>query len=73
MHHCIAVVPEVVEPPVRELSVCRGQVIAITCRAVGGPIPHINWRLNWGPVCPPPRCTQVSENGRGTLTIRDAK
>uniref|UniRef100_A0A915KQ45 Basement membrane-specific heparan sulfate proteoglycan core protein n=1 Tax=Romanomermis culicivorax TaxID=13658 RepID=A0A915KQ45_ROMCU len=61
--------PTVVEPPVRQLEVCIGETAVLNCRATGVPVPHISWRLNWGPVCDPPRCTQTSINGFGTLTI----
>jgi hypothetical protein len=51
------------------------------------PDPYINWRLNWGPVCEPPRCVQHSEGisfkigwislyflgGVGTLTVNNAQ
>lgn len=70
---CCLAKPSVVEPPVPQLQVRPGETITITCRAVGVPVPYINWRLNWGPVCPPPRCTQTSQNGHGTLKITDAR
>lgn len=64
--------PTVVEPPEKQLSVCERGEIVLKCRATGVPIPYISWRLNWGHVCEPPRCTQESVNGLGTLTIRNA-
>lgn len=64
--------PVVVEPPNSQITGCFGQSVSITCRSVGVPIPHVTWRLNWGPVCEEPRCTQTSENGYGTLTIHNA-
>lgn len=63
--------PVVVQPPPPQVSGCLGQTVTIFCRAVGVPVPHITWRLNWGPVCDAPRCTQTSENGEGTLTIHN--
>lgn len=43
------------------------------CEAVGFPAPYINWRLNWGHVCDEPRCFSTNENGKGVLTITDAR
>uniref|UniRef100_A0A1I7UX63 Basement membrane proteoglycan n=1 Tax=Caenorhabditis tropicalis TaxID=1561998 RepID=A0A1I7UX63_9PELO len=65
--------PTVVDPPQTNLQVPRGSTFSLTCKAVAVPEPYINWRLNWGPVCEPPRCLQTSEGGYGTLTIHDAQ
>ncbi|CCG28432.1 Basement membrane proteoglycan [Caenorhabditis elegans] len=65
--------PTVVDPPQTNLQVPRGTTFSLTCKAVAVPEPYINWRLNWGPVCEPPRCLQTSEGGYGTLTIHDAQ
>lgn len=43
-----------------------GDILVLTCTAIGVPIPEINWRLNWGHI--PEKCTTVSTNGTGTLT-----
>uniref|UniRef100_A0A915ECC2 Basement membrane-specific heparan sulfate proteoglycan core protein n=1 Tax=Ditylenchus dipsaci TaxID=166011 RepID=A0A915ECC2_9BILA len=65
--------PTVVQPPDSNKQVSGGSEFKLTCRAVGVPDPYINWRLNWGPVCEPPRCQQVSEAGVGTLTVQNAQ
>jgi hypothetical protein len=43
------------------------------CEASGFPSPYINWRLNWGHICDEPRCFSTNENGKGVLTITDAR
>ncbi|CAI4227289.1 unnamed protein product [Auanema sp. JU1783] len=65
--------PTVVEPPETNKQVPMGDTFRLTCKAVGVPEPYINWRLNWGPVCEPPRCLQSSEGGYGTLTVNNAQ
>uniref|UniRef100_A0A0N5BQ59 Basement membrane proteoglycan n=1 Tax=Strongyloides papillosus TaxID=174720 RepID=A0A0N5BQ59_STREA len=65
--------PTVVQPPETNKQVPQGSTFSLSCRAVAVPEPYINWRLNWGPVCEPPRCLQHSEGGVGTLTIHDAQ
>ncbi|CAI5441954.1 unnamed protein product [Caenorhabditis angaria] len=65
--------PTVVEPPRTNIEVPRDTTFTLNCKAVGVPEPYINWRLNWGPVCEPPRCLQTSEGGYGTLTIHNAQ
>ncbi len=65
--------PTVVQPPETSKQVPRGTTFELTCKAVGIPEPYINWRLNWGPVCEPPRCIQKSEGGYGTLTVNNAQ
>jgi hypothetical protein len=89
MHKYIAAPPTAVEPPPPSKQVSLGETFELRCRAVGTPVPHINWRKNWGPVCPPPRlllpiqlmivninicsCTQTSEGGLGILVIKGAQ
>lgn len=65
--------PTVVQPPDSNRMVSQGADFKLTCRAVAVPDPYINWRLNWGPVCEPPRCQQQSQGGVGTLTIQNAQ
>ncbi|CAD5212710.1 unnamed protein product [Bursaphelenchus okinawaensis] len=65
--------PTVVQPPDSNRIVRQGDQFKLTCRAVAVPDPYINWRLNWGPVCEPPRCQQHSEGGVGTLTVNNAQ
>lgn len=65
--------PTVVQPPEPQKEVPRGQTFQLSCKAVAVPEPYINWRLNWGPVCDPPRCVQESEGGVGTLTVHNAQ
>ncbi|KAI6206597.1 Basement membrane proteoglycan [Aphelenchoides besseyi] len=65
--------PTVVQPPDSNREVRQGDQFQLTCRAVAVPEPYINWRLNWGPVCEPPRCVQHSEGGVGTLTVNNAQ
>lgn len=65
--------PTIVLPPETNKQVNAGGTFQLTCKAVAVPEPYINWRLNWGPVCDPPRCTQHSEGGLGTLTVSNAQ
>lgn len=65
--------PTIVQPPETNKQVNAGGTFQLTCKAVAIPEPYINWRLNWGPVCDPPRCTQHSEGGLGTLTVTNAQ
>ncbi|WKX94179.1 hypothetical protein Q1695_011444 [Nippostrongylus brasiliensis] len=65
--------PTVVEPPETNKQVAQGSTFQLTCKAVAVPEAYINWRLNWGPVCEPPRCIQASEGGYGTLTVNNAQ
>uniref|UniRef100_A0A3Q2D071 Heparan sulfate proteoglycan 2 n=1 Tax=Cyprinodon variegatus TaxID=28743 RepID=A0A3Q2D071_CYPVA len=64
--------PNVVKPPQESIEVVRGSTVTFTCEAFGVPTPMITWRLNWGHI-PKSDFTMTSENGRGTLTIRDVK
>ncbi|XP_011864494.1 PREDICTED: basement membrane-specific heparan sulfate proteoglycan core protein isoform X13 [Vollenhovia emeryi] len=59
----------IVKPPPPMVVLVPGDMLVLTCTAVGVPIPEINWRLNWGHI--PAKCTTVSTNGTGTLTCPD--
>ncbi|XP_077465112.1 basement membrane-specific heparan sulfate proteoglycan core protein [Stigmatopora argus] len=65
--------PSVTSPPEESIQVARGATVTFTCQAVGVPTPIITWRLNWGHIPTSGRISMTSENGRGTLTIRDVK
>ncbi|KAK2825049.1 hypothetical protein Q7C36_018976 [Tachysurus vachellii] len=60
--------PVVTSPPEQSITASRGQTVTFTCTAMGMPIPIITWRLNWGHIP-----SSNSENGHGTLTVRDVK
>ncbi|XP_072758577.1 basement membrane-specific heparan sulfate proteoglycan core protein isoform X6 [Anoplolepis gracilipes] len=59
----------IVKPPPPMVVLEPGELLILTCTAIGVPIPEINWRLNWGHI--PSKCTTVSTNGTGTLTCPD--
>ncbi|KAL7859348.1 hypothetical protein SRHO_G00144950 [Serrasalmus rhombeus] len=65
--------PTVTSPPEESVSAVRGQTVSFSCTAVGVPTPIITWRLNWGHIPVSSRISMTSENGQGTLTIRDVK
>ncbi|XP_077368176.1 basement membrane-specific heparan sulfate proteoglycan core protein isoform X8 [Festucalex cinctus] len=65
--------PSVTSPPEESIQAARGATVTFTCRAVGVPTPIITWRLNWGHIPLSGRISMTSENGHGTLTIRDVK
>ncbi|XP_075898523.1 basement membrane-specific heparan sulfate proteoglycan core protein [Nelusetta ayraudi] len=65
--------PSVTSPPEEAVEATRGSTVTFTCQAVGVPTPIITWRLNWGHIPVSGRISMSSENGRGTLTIRDVK
>ncbi|KAM4611104.1 basement membrane-specific heparan sulfate proteoglycan core protein [Polymixia lowei] len=65
--------PSVTSPPEESIQAARGETVTFTCQAVGVPTPIITWRLNWGHIPVSGRIFMTSENGRGTLTIRDVK
>ncbi|XP_069039964.1 basement membrane-specific heparan sulfate proteoglycan core protein isoform X5 [Lepisosteus oculatus] len=65
--------PEVTTPPKETVMAVRGETVTFTCVAVGVPTPMITWRLNWGHIPISGRILMTSDNGRGTLTIRDVK
>ncbi|XP_055079317.1 basement membrane-specific heparan sulfate proteoglycan core protein isoform X9 [Periophthalmus magnuspinnatus] len=65
--------PSVISPPEESVQAARGSTVTFTCQATGVPTPIITWRLNWGHIPTSARITMTSEDGRGTLTIRDVK
>uniref|UniRef100_A0A673HYW4 Basement membrane-specific heparan sulfate proteoglycan core protein-like n=1 Tax=Sinocyclocheilus rhinocerous TaxID=307959 RepID=A0A673HYW4_9TELE len=65
--------PTVTVPPEESITAARGDTVTFTCSAIGVPVPIITWRLNWGHIPTSSRITMASENGRGTITIRDVK
>uniref|UniRef100_A0A665UZU7 Heparan sulfate proteoglycan 2 n=1 Tax=Echeneis naucrates TaxID=173247 RepID=A0A665UZU7_ECHNA len=65
--------PSVTSPPEESIEAARGATVTFTCQAVGVPTPIITWRLNWGHIPVSGRISMSSENGRGTLIIRDVK
>ncbi|XP_067302205.1 basement membrane-specific heparan sulfate proteoglycan core protein isoform X7 [Pseudorasbora parva] len=65
--------PIVTNPPEESITAARGDSVTFTCSAIGVPVPIITWRLNWGHIPANSRITMSSENGQGTLTIRDVK
>ncbi|XP_056158189.1 basement membrane-specific heparan sulfate proteoglycan core protein [Lampris incognitus] len=65
--------PSVTSPPEESVQAIRGETVTFSCQAVGVPTPIVTWRLNWGHIPVSGRISMTSENGRGTLTIRDVK
>ncbi|XP_044277194.1 LOW QUALITY PROTEIN: basement membrane-specific heparan sulfate proteoglycan core protein [Varanus komodoensis] len=65
--------PQVITPPEESIQVAPGATVRFTCVAVGVPTPIITWRLNWGHIPSSRRVSITSENGHGTLTIKDVK
>uniref|UniRef100_A0A8C3FPF8 Basement membrane-specific heparan sulfate proteoglycan core protein n=1 Tax=Chrysemys picta bellii TaxID=8478 RepID=A0A8C3FPF8_CHRPI len=65
--------PQVITPPEESVQATPGQTVRFRCVAVGVPTPIITWRLNWGHIPANRRVSISSENGHGTLTIRDVK
>ncbi|XP_060586623.1 basement membrane-specific heparan sulfate proteoglycan core protein-like isoform X4 [Ruditapes philippinarum] len=65
--------PIITVPPVAEIEVELGGTFTIICEAVGVPTPLIVWRLNWGNIPTGDRIITTSEEGRGVLTVRDAR
>ncbi|TGZ46957.1 Basement membrane-specific heparan sulfate proteoglycan core protein [Temnothorax longispinosus] len=69
-YHCDMEPPVyIIKPPPPMVVLVPGDMLVLTCTAIGVPIPEINWRLNWGHI--PAKCTSVSTNGTGTLTCPD--
>ncbi|GFO45203.1 basement membrane-specific heparan sulfate proteoglycan core protein, partial [Plakobranchus ocellatus] len=65
--------PSITTPPVPEIIVEINGTFSIICEAVGTPTPLIVWRLNWGNIPTGPRVTVTNYQGRGVLTIRNAR
>ncbi|XP_065291468.1 basement membrane-specific heparan sulfate proteoglycan core protein isoform X23 [Dermacentor albipictus] len=65
--------PTITQSPPDVVNAMEGETVNITCRAIGNPVPLINWRLNWGHIPPRPRVTTTSDGGFGTVTIRDVR
>ncbi|XP_040361206.1 basement membrane-specific heparan sulfate proteoglycan core protein isoform X5 [Ixodes scapularis] len=65
--------PTITQSPSEVVNAIEGETVNITCRAIGNPVPLINWRLNWGHIPPKPRVTTTSDNGYGVVTIRDVR
>ncbi|MEE6482447.1 hypothetical protein FKM82_013243 [Ascaphus truei] len=65
--------PQVITPPEESIMASRGDTVRFTCVAIGVPTPIITWRLNWGHIPTSNRVSMTSENGHGTLIIRDVK
>ncbi|XP_049267535.1 basement membrane-specific heparan sulfate proteoglycan core protein-like isoform X2 [Rhipicephalus sanguineus] len=65
--------PTITQSPPEVVNAMEGETVNITCRALGNPVPLINWRLNWGHIPPRPRVSTTSDNGFGTVTIRDVR
>uniref|UniRef100_A0A4W3GQQ4 Heparan sulfate proteoglycan 2 n=1 Tax=Callorhinchus milii TaxID=7868 RepID=A0A4W3GQQ4_CALMI len=65
--------PQVVTLPEETVQTTRGATVTLTCVATGVPTPIITWRLNWGPIPVSSRTSMTSQNGQGTLIIRDVK
>nr|XP_050845973.1 basement membrane-specific heparan sulfate proteoglycan core protein isoform X24 [Vespula vulgaris] len=59
----------IVKPPPPMVVLEPGDLMVLTCTAIGVPIPEINWRLNWGHIHS--KCSTTSVNGTGTLTCPD--
>ncbi|XP_050952522.1 complement factor I isoform X4 [Labeo rohita] len=65
--------PTVTISPEESIVAAQGDTVTFTCSAIGVPVPLISWRFNWGHIPANSRITMTSQNGRGTLTIRDFK
>ncbi|XP_021372607.1 basement membrane-specific heparan sulfate proteoglycan core protein-like isoform X2 [Mizuhopecten yessoensis] len=66
-------VPTIILPPVSRIDVDIGGRFTIVCEAMGTPTPLIVWRLNWGNIPTGDRVHVHSADGRGNLTITDAR
>lgn len=58
--------PTITVKPPPMVTLPMGSLFTISCRAVGVPVPFVNWRLNWGHI--PAKCSTTSDNGYGVLT-----
>lgn len=57
-------------PPALVTLDCRStNILNITCTAVGGPVPVVSWRRNWGHI--PPNCQQTCIEGVSHLVCID--
>ena len=65
----IAASPTIVDNPPESLIAYEGENVSLSCRAIGKPMPIINWRLNYAEIPPEPRVTSKSVDGEGILTI----
>ncbi|XP_054857961.1 basement membrane-specific heparan sulfate proteoglycan core protein isoform X3 [Eublepharis macularius] len=65
--------PQVITLPEESVQAAPGETVRFTCVAIGVPTPIITWRLNWGHIPTSRRVSITSENGHGTLIIRDIK
>ncbi|KAH9506004.1 Basement membrane-specific heparan sulfate proteoglycan core protein, variant 2 [Dermatophagoides farinae] len=64
--------PTIVQNPSRTIITVEGETVTLTCRAIGLPIPLINWRKNDNePIPDSPKITTISNGGIGTLTLTD--
>ncbi|XP_069115040.1 basement membrane-specific heparan sulfate proteoglycan core protein-like isoform X2 [Argopecten irradians] len=66
-------VPSIILPPKPRFDVSIGGQFTIICEAMGTPTPLIVWRLNWGNIPEGDRVFVHSADGRGNLTITDAR
>jgi hypothetical protein len=67
--HCFTAPVYIQTPPPPMVLASIGDVLTITCTAVGVPTPEVVWRLNWGHL--PSKCSMTSIGGVGTLTCPD--
>ncbi|CAF0871328.1 unnamed protein product [Brachionus calyciflorus] len=65
--------PTITKNPIRHIEVEVGATFRIECHATGFPTPFVNWRLNWGHVCDPPRCNITNNHGIGILIVSDTR
>ncbi|KAI1716125.1 immunoglobulin domain-containing protein [Ditylenchus destructor] len=71
---CGCVVPIFVDMKPDEvlLEILESDSFNLTCRAVAFLVPSIKWRVNGTEInCTSPDCQQVSEDGTGTLTLKN--
>ncbi|KAI1696252.1 immunoglobulin domain-containing protein [Ditylenchus destructor] len=62
------------KPDEVNLDIPETDSLNLTCQAIGRPVPSIKWRVNGTDLsCVAPDCQQVSENGTGTLTLKNLK
>lgn len=73
IYWCFVAAPSINIAPPPNIEVEVGGYFTIICEAVGTPTPLIVWRLNWGNIPSGDRVYVSSINGRGNLTITDAR